>query len=259
MSSCISTNNANKAFTSCFGRGSKAWRPHLTLERVKWWKAKNFMSNWPPRDGTPIMPIEPYGKGFFVYNARKNVQGLGDPRAPCNEETAKPYWVKDDYIKEMKLFDKKMGVPKVDQANFEKEYRGDGMSQEEAEYNFEKRDLAPMLCVVDYRSRVLGYLSKTEWIAFVKAIPKLKAQMVRFKDTIPPPSEDVDKIELDKRHFTYDKTRWRRIGSAGSNDNTSYGGFKTMNPRNGEFQRKFRKKNAANVMQLELAPILRMY
>ena len=38
----------------------------MELER---WKAR--WPRWMPKDASPAMPIEPWGKNLFVYNAQK--------------------------------------------------------------------------------------------------------------------------------------------------------------------------------------------
>lgn len=82
----------------------RAWdavRPFMSTEKIKWWKAR--FPHWPPKDATPPLAIEPFGKQFFVYHARKHVQAFGDPRAPCSADL-RPEWVQDDRQREMGLF-----------------------------------------------------------------------------------------------------------------------------------------------------------
>jgi hypothetical protein len=72
----------------------KAWQPFASTDKIKMWKAK-YMS-WPPPDATPPLVIEPWGKQFFVYHGRENVEATGDPRAP-DAEDVRPEFVREDH------------------------------------------------------------------------------------------------------------------------------------------------------------------
>merc|ERR1719437_345883 len=68
----------------------KAFLGRLFIRR---WKAR--FPFWPPPDASPVTPIEPWGKQFFVYNAPPRVELKGDPRAPPLDDV-RPAWVRDE-------------------------------------------------------------------------------------------------------------------------------------------------------------------
>ncbi|OLQ07339.1 hypothetical protein AK812_SmicGene9280 [Symbiodinium microadriaticum] len=68
----------------------KPFMNSLTIHR---WKAR--FPFWPPPDASPVTPIEPWGKQFFVYNAPENTELQGDPRAP-SQEGVRPAWLRDE-------------------------------------------------------------------------------------------------------------------------------------------------------------------
>eukprot|EP00392_Amoebophrya_sp_AT5.2_P004702 g4710.t1 len=296
----FSSNNALKAFTECASRSWKAWRPVLGMERDDWWK--HMFKHWPPKDATPIMAIEPFGKGLFVYNAPiavaasnggANISGfaasavinaLPDVRAPCQLDS-RPDWVQDDFVKDVGAFEcdnrrwpaGTKTADMFDSATLHKPRVGnpyksrlDGARQTESvgvmlqsrpsspknekvplhlRSQHEDQTLHPMLCLVDYRRRILGYLSKEEWEEFRKAIPALRKQLEEWTHTTPPPSEDVDKIELMQR--VYMKNRRYKIATNKSCNHTGYDGHSRnhVHPHAG-FQRMLRKKGYIKKAQI---------
>ncbi|CAD7940454.1 unnamed protein product [Amoebophrya sp. A120] len=247
----FASNSYHKAFTDCASRALKAWRPALSVERQQWWNA--MWPHWPPKDATPLMAIEPFGKNLFVHNARSaDVNALPDPRAPCQLDH-RPDWVQDQFVKdcgpetmrqETRLWPSATktgdtfpcsshGKPRV--GNFYRQ-RLDPRAQERPEARQQ-----PMLCLTDYRRRVLGYLSREEWEDFRRALPVLKQQLHEYTETTPPPSEDMDKIEAQQRQYL--PYRRYKIGTNKSCNHTGYHGHRRpkIHPHAG-FQRMLRRR-----------------
>ncbi|CAD7953449.1 unnamed protein product [Amoebophrya sp. A25] len=278
------SNSYRVAYTESGSRALKAWRPWLSLERAQWWHA--MFPHWPPKDATPLMAIEPFGKQLFVHRVRssKETQGLGDPRAPCQLDL-RPDWVQEDHIRELGVTredsrvwpSREKTADSIEGATFHKpracstyrermdptrivlkdaeevarfsalpsEITGEKMANDKAKkaHALDQRENLniPLLCLTDYRRRVLGHMTREEWEDFRTAIPKLREQLHAFAVDTPPPSEDVDKIEKDQR--VYVGVRRYKIASAKSCTITGYHGHRRVHvhPHAG-FQRMLRRK-----------------
>ena len=55
-------------------------KPARDYNRVKFFRAQ--YREWPPKDASPLHPIEPWGKTFFVHNFRPDVEWMNDKKAP---------------------------------------------------------------------------------------------------------------------------------------------------------------------------------
>jgi len=66
----------------------KADKPFLSAEFIRRWKAR--WPNWPPKDGSPPLAIEPWGKQFFVYRKERI-----ERNAPTVEDI-RPQWWRDE-------------------------------------------------------------------------------------------------------------------------------------------------------------------
>ncbi|KAF4736745.1 hypothetical protein FOZ62_011975 [Perkinsus olseni] len=114
--------------------------PFIFVKNIKRWQAK--FRFWPPKDASPVQPIEPWGKQFFVYNARPNVELKGDPRRP-DEDISRPKWMRDEIA--LSLLRPGENPNDYIMATHEKD-----LTPEEADENPEYQ-VETVLCITDFR------------------------------------------------------------------------------------------------------------
>uniref|UniRef100_A0A7S2QR03 Uncharacterized protein n=1 Tax=Zooxanthella nutricula TaxID=1333877 RepID=A0A7S2QR03_9DINO len=147
--------------------GWGADKPFVFKEVIRRWKAR--FPHWPPSDASPVTPIEPWGKQFFVYNAPAGVELRGDPRAPPLDDL-RPRWVRDEIAAGMlrdgeDLSALPLGGPPPN------------IFQQRAAARGARPGHETVLCATDYRQRPLLYLRPEEWSEFLRQLPRLKEQL----------------------------------------------------------------------------------
>ncbi|KAF4735206.1 hypothetical protein FOZ63_019171, partial [Perkinsus olseni] len=127
--------------------------PFIFVKNIKRWQAK--FRFWPPKDASPVQPIEPWGKQFFVYNARPNVELKGDPRRP-DEDISRPKWVPFIMRDEIALSLLRPGENPNDYIMMSATFSlvaavgRDDLTPEEADENPEYQ-VETVLCITDFR------------------------------------------------------------------------------------------------------------
>ena len=153
-------------------------RPFLRKVDVAREKARNRF--WPPPDASPVVAIEPWGKQFFVYNSVRNVEIVGDSRAPDWGST-RPRWWREDIA--LSLLRKDEDPNEV-------------LSHEtvdEQTLNSVENQTHAHLCVTDFRMRPLMYLSKQELETVLDNLDFVEGEMEKFRSRIP--KNDAAEIE----------------------------------------------------------------
>mmetsp|Transcript_3945 Transcript_3945/g.10868 ORF Transcript_3945/g.10868 Transcript_3945/m.10868 type:complete len:233 (-) Transcript_3945:96-794(-) len=190
-------------------RGDLAFLSRLAIRR---WKAR--FPFWPPQDASPVTPIEPWGKQFFVYNAPIGVELKGDPRAPPLD-AVRPAWVRDEDAASMLLDGEDLSelpAPKHTQNSFGQRAAAAATNEAVSEGSAET-----VLCATDFRQRPLLFLKPDEWAEFLQQLPSLREQLRRCQ-------EDVDALDQRgaemrdyalRRKYIPDKHQEKRQGRMG--------------------------------------------
>lgn len=177
--------------------GWGADKPFLNRLAILRWKARYPF--WPPQDASPVTPIEPWGKQFFVYNAPHGVEFKGDPRAPTLDHV-RPAWIRD------------MDAVSMLQGSDDNRLLGTTIGGHKLAPTLAGRRAAaakvgaggaPMLCATDYRQRPLMFLSPDEWAAFRQQIPKLREELQRCQEKI----DSLDQRGVHMRDY-YLRLKW---------------------------------------------------
>eukprot|EP00929_Paragymnodinium_shiwhaense_P078432 TRINITY_DN40648_c0_g1_i1.p2 TRINITY_DN40648_c0_g1~~TRINITY_DN40648_c0_g1_i1.p2 ORF type:complete len:239 (+),score=56.39 TRINITY_DN40648_c0_g1_i1:85-801(+) len=152
--------------------------PFLSKLQIQRWKAR--FPHWPPKDCSPVTPIEPWGKQFFVYNALPGVELRGDPRAPPVEDL-RPAWLRDEDAASMLLDNE--GLEKLGNAA-----SGSTATRVEAERlaNSAARQTGSetVLCCTDFRQRPLVFLQPDEWRELLRQLPALKQRLRKCQERV---------------------------------------------------------------------------
>lgn len=186
--------------------GWGADKPFLQKLSIRRWKAR--FPFWPPPDASPVTPIEPWGKQFFVYNAPRGTELRGDPRAPPLDDV-RPSWMRDEDAASMLMHDehpsllggrpafKSLASQRSDNAN---------MSGSET-----------LLCATDYRQRPMMFLRHDEWREFFAQLPSIRAELRRCQTAIDELDEKGEHMRdyLLRRKYVLDKYGEKRIGNMG--------------------------------------------
>lgn len=143
----------------------RLYKPFLRIKDIQRFQAK--FRFWPPPDASPPIAIEPWGKNLFVYNARKNVELRGDPRAPTWEHT-RPDWL----IEQQKLG---LLLPGEDPNDFI--FSTNQRDLPEEEFNNSEHHQETVLAVTDFRKRPLTFLSQEEFLALIDNMPLIMKMM----------------------------------------------------------------------------------
>jgi hypothetical protein len=144
-------------------------RPFLRKVDVARFKAKHRF--WPPPDASPVIPIEPWGKKFFVYNGVKNVEILGDSRASDWGNTRPRWWREDIALSLLKEGEDPNQI-----------LRNENVDEETL--NEPRNQTHTHVCITDFRSRPLLYLSKEELSTLVANLDSIKEEMKKFKEIV---------------------------------------------------------------------------
>mmetsp|Transcript_16418 Transcript_16418/g.49421 ORF Transcript_16418/g.49421 Transcript_16418/m.49421 type:complete len:229 (-) Transcript_16418:56-742(-) len=188
--------------------GWGADKPFLTRIAIRRWKAK--FPNWPPPDASPVTPVEPWGKQFFVYNAPDRVELRGDIRAPPLD-AVRPAWVRDEDAASMLVEGEDLSALPQSPALTRRTIaatRSSGSSVEPAE---------TVLCVTDFRQRPMLFLRPEEWAEVLQQLPRMREEMKRCKEAIDD-ADEVGSAERDyalRRTYVHDKHSEKRIGRMG--------------------------------------------
>lgn len=156
-------------------------RPFLRKVDVVRNKAKYRF--WPPPDASPVIPIEPWGKQFFVYNGVKNVEIIGDSRAP-DWGTTRPRWWREDIA--LSLLKEEENPDQV-------------LSNEtvpEESLNVPGNQTHAHMCVTDFRRRPLMYLSKEELKCITDNLDFIETEMEKFGAQVRKnEAEEIEKLD----------------------------------------------------------------
>ncbi|CAE8711081.1 unnamed protein product, partial [Polarella glacialis] len=182
-------------------------KPFLNKLSINRWKAK--FPFWPPPDASPVTPIEPWGKQFFVYNAPPGTELLGDPRAPHLDDI-RPAWIQDEDAAGMLREDEELSVLG---ARPDADTLGGARSKNMAM----KPGPETLLCATDYRQRPMMFLRHEEWREFVANLPAIRAELRRCQEAVDELDEKGEHMRdyLLRRKYVLDKYGERRIGSMG--------------------------------------------
>lgn len=188
-----------------------AWvaeKPFTTRNAIRRWQAQ--FPFWPPKKASPVTPIEPWGKQFFVYNAPRAVEFRGDPRAPPLDAT-RPSWVRDEDAASMLLAGEDLSMlgPKQRKPQPFTLRRVESMAAEA------DTDLHTVLCCTDFRQRPLMFLRPAEWAGFLQLLPALREQLRRCQEEVEALDEHGEILRdhfLRRRHIV-DKYETKRIGN----------------------------------------------
>ncbi|CAJ1419539.1 unnamed protein product [Effrenium voratum] len=190
-------------------------KPFLTKLAIRRWQAR--FPFWPPPDASPVTPIEPWGKQFFVYNAPEGTEIHGDPRAPSLDEL-KPQWVRDEDAYSMLQGEDLSPLSKRDQLPKTLALRRAALGRLES-------GPEPLLCATDFRQRPLMFLRKEEWHALLAELPRLKEELRQRQAEIDAMDQRGEHMKdyLLRRKFILDKYGERKIGIVAYGDtNRSY-------------------------------------
>ena len=163
-------------------------KPFMRKAEMLRWQAR--FPRWIPKDASPSIPIEPFGKNLFIYNARPDVELHGDPRAPTWEDTRADWLLTEQRLS--------LGGPRAPAP----------LRQEEADdkaYQLETK-----LCVTDFRKRVLFYLSPHELEELAAQLGEIQVAMADVRDQLEDAAgERMSAHERDQRFaygpFPYDR------------------------------------------------------
>jgi len=170
---------------------------------------------WPPRGASPVTPIEPWGKQFFVYNAPRGVELRGDARAPPLDDI-RPRWLQDENAASMLLPGEgldALGPPAHAEARTLQERRGEAQALESAPASSQET----MLCATDFRQRPLLFLRPDEWSELLQQLPLLKEQMRQCQEevnTLDERGAEMREYAL-RRKYIHDKHSEKKAGSMG--------------------------------------------
>eukprot|EP00931_Biecheleriopsis_adriatica_P095000 TRINITY_DN68621_c0_g1_i1.p1 TRINITY_DN68621_c0_g1~~TRINITY_DN68621_c0_g1_i1.p1 ORF type:complete len:228 (+),score=45.54 TRINITY_DN68621_c0_g1_i1:51-734(+) len=182
-------------------------KPFLNKLAIRRWKAR--FPYWPPPGASPVTPIEPWGKQFFVYNAPPGTELRGDPRAPPLDDV-RPAWMQDEDAASMLLDNEDLSVlggrPEVRSLAAR---RASGAST--------KPGPETLLCATDYRQRPMAFLRHEEWQALLAQLPSIREELQKCQAAIDELDEKGEHMRdyLLRRKYVLDKYGERRIGNMG--------------------------------------------
>ncbi|CAK9062638.1 unnamed protein product [Durusdinium trenchii] len=184
-------------------------KPFMNKLAIRRWKAR--FPFWPPPDASPVTPIEPWGKQFFVYNAPKGTEIRGDPRAPSQDEL-RPAWLRDEDAASM------LGEAVADIGGKEKHQP---LAARRATLAKIKPGPETLLCATDFRQRPMLFLRPEEWFSLLQELPELREKLRQKQAEIDAMDERGAHMEdyFLRRKYIVDKYAERRIGVPG------YGGI----------------------------------
>jgi hypothetical protein len=137
---------------------------------------------WPPPDASPVIPIEPWGKQFFVYNSVRNVELVGDSRAPDWGSTRPRWWREDIALSLLKPGEDPNQILTNE-------------SVDEQTLNLPVNQTHAHLCVTDFRMRPLMFISKAEVEVILENLDNVEKEMKKLKSEIPKnEAEDIEEI-----------------------------------------------------------------
>ena len=174
----------------------------MTIAR---WKVR--FPRWPPKGCSPVTPIEPWGKQFFVYNAPKDVEIRGDPRCPPLDDV-RPQWLRDEIAASLLQEGQCLADIEEPRAKAEVEHRQDAAAADDAPAS------ETVLCATDFRQRPLMHLRPEEWRDLLAALPELRAELRRTQAEVDA-LDERGTIEQDfwkRREFIPDKYEEKNIG-----------------------------------------------
>jgi hypothetical protein len=157
-------------------------RPFLRKVDIARFKARHRF--WPPPDASPVIPMEPWGKQVFVYNSVRNVELVGDSRAP-DWGNARPQWWREDialsFLKEGEDPNQILSNENVAE---------EGLNEPENQTHTH-------VCVTDFRQRPLMYLSREELETVRENLEFFKSEMTKFESRIPKNvAEEIEREQL---------------------------------------------------------------
>eukprot|EP00434_Breviolum_minutum_P019760 symbB.v1.2.017436.t1/scaffold1360.1/size203234/7 len=153
--------------------------------------------------------------GFFyrmkVYNAAKDTEIFGDPRAPSSEEL-RPSWLRDENAVAM------LGSEAVGELGGLEKPKTTALQRE----TLAKMKPGPetLLCATDFRQRPMMFLRPEEWLIFLKELPSLLEKVRQKQAEIDAMDERGEHMKdyLLRRKYIFDKYGTRRIGVPGYGD-----------------------------------------
>jgi hypothetical protein len=131
----------------------RLYKPFLKLKDIKQLQA--MYPNFPPKDGSPPIVLEPWGKNLFVYHAKRNVDFKGDDRAPPSNW---PNWLVEK---------RRLGMLLPGEDPNELIDGGDRIGG----------SAVTQLCITDFRKRIQTHLTKDDFHAIKDRLEELKKAM----------------------------------------------------------------------------------
>jgi hypothetical protein len=167
-------------------------RPFLNKIDIKRFQAKSRF--WPPPDASPVTAIEPWGKQFFIYNGLRNIELIGDARAPEWGAVRPQWWLEDIAVSLLK--------PDEDPNQILT-----GLSFPEEVLNEPENQTHTHLCVTDFRKRPLMYLSQAELSTIRENLAGIKQELAKFKAQV----ERSEAKEIDRLNNLLEDDKYRHI------------------------------------------------
>ena len=165
-------------------------RPFLLDSQIKQYQAR--FPFWPPRDASPVIPIEPWGKQFFVYNGIRNVEVRGDARAP-DWGSARPRWWQEDIALSLQL-------PGEDPNEIFSSPKTEELEEASSQ-------TSTHLCVTDFRKRPLIYLSIDELKTVRDNLKSIQLEMDKFATKV----GENTAGNLEKLNYQLDDNKYMHI------------------------------------------------
>ena len=168
-------------------------RPFLSPVDIKRFRVKYRF--WPPPDASPVVAIEPWGKQMFVYNGVKDVEIVGDPRAPDWGNTRPEWWRESIALSLLKPGEDPNAVLSREKIPEETANRPENMTHTH-------------LCITDFRRRPLMYLSAEEFGELRENLSFIKEQLSVFRKRLKTTNEAE---EIEKLNFRLEDDKYMHI------------------------------------------------
>ena len=181
----------------------RLYKPFIKLRDIKRFQVQ--YPHWPPKDASPSFAMEPWGKNWFVFNGRVNVELKGDTRAPPWVDT-RPEWL----IEENKLSLLKDGE---DPNDFLLPFNKADLSPEEL--NQPSNQTETVLAVTDFRKRPLTFLSPEDFRMIKANLSNIRKWMDEYEIKCKMINEAIaadDSVKRQAVELDLNKTRIYRRG-----------------------------------------------
>ncbi|EPR60916.1 hypothetical protein TGPRC2_310500 [Toxoplasma gondii TgCatPRC2] len=163
--------------------------PKLGTHRMVMFRRMNLL-NWPPEDASPLHPIEPWGRQFFVFNAFATI----DPADWCGPRGPFPRLPP-------------LAKPAPDAATLAASPSSLLSALRETE---ERSATRTVMCVTDFAQRPLMFLGKDDFRALRENLPRIKEELKAFKERIQPNPVHAQ-YDLRRKLLVYPRQAMQRL------------------------------------------------